>query len=81
MNDFDKIFKVLGLYKFSEERAYNVPLKSDDGCALLAFNQINVSVKICQVELVLFIHSKISWEGDLTLDDLNFTSNLSTLLL
>ena len=77
LNDFDKVFKVIGAYKFDEKREYRISVRDEEGCALLEFSELNVTARLCQLELVFFLHSKLSWEGDVTFESPRFDSDLS----
>jgi hypothetical protein len=79
LNNFDKVFKIIGLFKFEQEKEYNIFVKDDDGCAELEFTEVNVTARICQIELLYFIHSKYSWQNDITIGSSSFNKDLGKL--
>jgi Zn-finger domain-containing protein len=80
MDSNDIAFAILGLNQFSIDGNIKLNLANLEGCYIIEYSQLNMSVQICQIELIYFLHSSEQPLETLTRGMEDFASKLSRCL-
>ena len=77
MNSFDVTFNILGVSQFQINSSIKLNLTNAEGCYTINYPQLNISVKICQIEIIYFLYNTDGSINSLNRGSSSYSQNLS----
>ena len=77
MNSFDVAFNILGVSQFQINSSIKLNLTNAEGCYTINYPQLNISVKICQIEIIYFLYNTDGSINSLNRGSSSYSQNLS----
>lgn len=77
MNSNDVAFDILGINQFSIDSNIKLNLANLEGCYEIKYSELNMSVQICQIELIYFLYTSDKELETVTRGMADFSSKVS----